>query len=114
MAGCRLSRVVHRLLPPEIIEERKQKSKPVTSVLHKPRHEDLKYTGLDDILVKFARCCHPLPGESIVGYITRGRGVTVHTTDCLSVESSNTIQSGGWRWSGMCSKRRHTRRVSPW
>ena len=42
--------------------------------------------GLNDILVNFARCCHPLPGDSIVGYITRGRGVTVHTTECLSVD----------------------------
>jgi GTP pyrophosphokinase len=78
--------VVHRLLPPEIIEERKQKSKPVTSILRKPRHDGIKVQGLNDILVNFARCCHPLPGDSIVGYITRGRGVTVHTTDCLSVE----------------------------
>ncbi len=78
--------VVHRLLPPEVIEERKQKSKPVTSVPRKPRHDGIKVQGLNDILVNFARCCHPLPGDSIVGYITRGRGVTVHTTECLSVE----------------------------
>jgi len=78
--------VVHRLLPPEVIEERRQKSKPVTSVPRKPRHDGIKVQGLNDILVNFARCCHPLPGDSIVGYITRGRGVTVHTTECLSVE----------------------------
>jgi GTP pyrophosphokinase len=78
--------VVNRLLPPEIIEERKQKSKPVTPVLRQPRHDGIKVQGLNDILVNFARCCHPLPGDSIVGYITRGRGVTVHTTECLSVE----------------------------
>jgi len=78
--------VVHRLLPPEIVEERKQKTKPVASVQHKPRQDGIKVQGLDDILINFARCCHPLPGDSIVGYITRGRGVTVHTTDCLSVE----------------------------
>jgi GTP pyrophosphokinase len=78
--------VVHRLLPPEIIEERKQKSKPSTPVVRKPRHDGIKVQGLNDILVNFARCCHPLPGDSIVGYITRGRGVTVHTTECLSVD----------------------------
>ena len=78
--------VVHRLLPPEVIEERKQKSKPVTPVVRKPRHDGIKVQGLNDILVNFARCCHPLPGDSIVGYITRGRGVTVHTAECLSVD----------------------------
>jgi GTP diphosphokinase / guanosine-3',5'-bis(diphosphate) 3'-diphosphatase len=78
--------VVHRALPPEIIEERKQKSKVLTSVRRKPREDGVKVHGLDDILITFARCCNPLPGESIVGYVTRGRGVTIHTTDCLSVE----------------------------
>jgi GTP diphosphokinase / guanosine-3',5'-bis(diphosphate) 3'-diphosphatase len=38
--------------------------------------------GEDGIMVRFARCCSPLPGDSIVGFITRGRGVTVHTRDC--------------------------------
>src|SRR5690606_38053545 len=38
--------------------------------------------GEDGIMVRFARCCSPLPGDSIVGCITRGRGVTVHTRDC--------------------------------
>jgi len=78
--------VVHRVLPPEIVEERKQKSQTVTPSPRKPRQDGIKVQGLDDILINFARCCHPLPGDSIVGYITRGRGVTVHTTDCLSVE----------------------------
>ncbi|MGK5082108.1 bifunctional (p)ppGpp synthetase/guanosine-3',5'-bis(diphosphate) 3'-pyrophosphohydrolase [Bdellovibrionota bacterium FG-1] len=38
--------------------------------------------NLDDILIRFGRCCSPLPGDSIVGFITRGRGVTVHTVTC--------------------------------
>jgi guanosine-3',5'-bis(diphosphate) 3'-pyrophosphohydrolase len=38
--------------------------------------------NLDDILIRFGRCCNPLPGDSIVGFITRGRGVTVHTATC--------------------------------
>ena len=39
------------------------------------------------MLVRFARCCSPLPGDEIVGYITRGRGVTVHKADCINVLS---------------------------
>jgi guanosine-3',5'-bis(diphosphate) 3'-pyrophosphohydrolase len=38
--------------------------------------------NLDDVLIRFGRCCHPLPGDSIIGFITRGRGVTVHTGTC--------------------------------
>jgi GTP diphosphokinase / guanosine-3',5'-bis(diphosphate) 3'-diphosphatase len=38
--------------------------------------------GIDDVLVRFGRCCNPVPGDSIVGFITRGRGVTVHTGHC--------------------------------
>jgi GTP pyrophosphokinase len=46
----------------------------------------IKVKGLDDILVRLAKCCNPLPGDRVVGYITRGRGVTVHRTDCQHVE----------------------------
>ena len=38
--------------------------------------------GLDDVLVRFGKCCSPLPGDSICGFVTRGRGITVHTTTC--------------------------------
>jgi GTP pyrophosphokinase len=42
----------------------------------------IKVQGEDDILVRFSKCCSPLPGDAIVGFITRGRGVTVHRRDC--------------------------------
>lgn len=42
----------------------------------------IKVDGMDDLLVRFARCCNPIPGDPIVGFITRGRGITVHRVDC--------------------------------
>ncbi|MFP3869487.1 MAG: RelA/SpoT family protein [Syntrophobacteria bacterium] len=48
----------------------------------------VRVKGADDILVRFAKCCNPLPGDEIVGYITRGRGVSVHRADCTSLLSS--------------------------
>ncbi|ACU53886.1 (p)ppGpp synthetase I, SpoT/RelA [Acidimicrobium ferrooxidans DSM 10331] len=43
--------------------------------------------GLDDVLVRLARCCNPLPGDAIVGFITQGRGVAIHREDCPNVEA---------------------------
>ncbi|MCS6837965.1 MAG: RelA/SpoT family protein, partial [Bdellovibrionaceae bacterium] len=42
----------------------------------------IRVSGMDDMLVHFARCCHPIPGDNIVGFITRGRGITIHRADC--------------------------------
>ena len=41
--------------------------------------------GIDDVAVRFAKCCSPIPGDEIVGFVTRGRGVTVHRTDCINI-----------------------------
>lgn len=43
---------------------------------------------VDDLLVKFAQCCNPLPGDDIVGFITRGHGISVHTTKCINYKSA--------------------------
>jgi GTP pyrophosphokinase len=45
----------------------------------------VRIRGVDDLLVRFAKCCAPVPGDGIVGFITRGRGLTVHGRDCLTV-----------------------------
>jgi len=42
----------------------------------------IQISGVDDVMVRFGKCCNPLPGDEIVGFITRGRGVTVHSADC--------------------------------
>ncbi|MDD3219885.1 MAG: bifunctional (p)ppGpp synthetase/guanosine-3',5'-bis(diphosphate) 3'-pyrophosphohydrolase [Lachnospiraceae bacterium] len=41
--------------------------------------------GIDDVAVRFSRCCNPIPGDEIVGFVTRGRGVSIHRTDCVNV-----------------------------
>ncbi|MBI4515109.1 MAG: bifunctional (p)ppGpp synthetase/guanosine-3',5'-bis(diphosphate) 3'-pyrophosphohydrolase [Deltaproteobacteria bacterium] len=49
----------------------------------------VRVSGVEDMLVRFGKCCDPLPGERILGFITRGRGVTVHTIDCPRVLESD-------------------------
>lgn len=62
----------------EIIEKNKNKS-----AQKKPGKSNIVVSGISNILVRSAKCCSPLPGETITGFITRGRGVTVHRSDCL-------------------------------
>lgn len=42
--------------------------------------------GTEDLMVRFAKCCNPIPGDSIIGFVTRGRGISVHKADCTNVE----------------------------
>jgi GTP diphosphokinase / guanosine-3',5'-bis(diphosphate) 3'-diphosphatase len=76
--------VVHHFLPEEELkkdeaaEKTKKKDAAAASV-------GVSLTGIDDIMVRYAKCCDPIPGDEIVGYISRGRGVIVHTADCRHV-----------------------------
>jgi GTP diphosphokinase / guanosine-3',5'-bis(diphosphate) 3'-diphosphatase len=55
--------------------------------------------GVDDILIKFGKCCQPVPGDSIIGYITRGYGVTVHRTNCVNAMKMSPERQIDVEWS---------------
>ena len=58
-----------------------------------PGAAGVRIEGLDDVLVRLSRCCTPVPGDEIMGFVTRGRGVSVHRTDCANAESLASSQN---------------------
>ncbi|WDL99583.1 RelA/SpoT family protein [Alicyclobacillus sp. ALC3] len=53
----------------------------------KPTGSGVRVRGIDNLLIRFARCCNPVPGDEIIGFVTRGRGVSVHRQDCPNIDS---------------------------
>nr|HID13991.1 bifunctional (p)ppGpp synthetase/guanosine-3',5'-bis(diphosphate) 3'-pyrophosphohydrolase [Anaerolineae bacterium] len=61
--------------------------------------EGIQVRGTGDLLTRLARCCYPLPGDDIIGYVTRGRGVTIHRRDCpniLRLRDTERLIEAGW------------------
>ena len=63
------------------VEENAQAAKPQ----HMRSKNGITVKGIHDVAVRFSKCCSPLPGDEIVGFVTRGRGVSIHRTDCVNV-----------------------------
>ncbi len=99
------SKLIGDLLPedPGVDERLKQTSSPMERIFQRAARASrnkigVKVGGFEDILVRFARCCEPLPGDRIVGFITRGRGVAVHQADCPQVLQSDQMRQVEVEW----------------
>ncbi|MEE9258610.1 MAG: bifunctional (p)ppGpp synthetase/guanosine-3',5'-bis(diphosphate) 3'-pyrophosphohydrolase [Nitrospinaceae bacterium] len=84
--------VVEKLLPKEKLEEKRKDDAARLKLKEKTRPKEsenaIKVTCFDaDILLRVGQCCNPVPGDPIIGYITRGRGVTVHHFDCPGISA---------------------------
>ncbi len=96
-----IEQIIQRLIPKEELEALKAKvksdeeesflKKAIKSATKKSEARNaIVVEGVDDLLVRYARCCNPVPGESIVGFITRGRGVTIHQANCTRALDTDT------------------------
>ena len=71
------------------IEEINSFSKRLTKSVKKKSNKDnaIIVDGMDDLMVRIAKCCNPIPGDPIIGFVTRGRGITVHMKKCSDIEN---------------------------
>lgn len=96
-----LAKVIPSLVPKELLENPPEENvfqKFVKRVTGKGASA-VSVKGIEDVLVRFARCCNPIPGDEIVGFITRGRGVTVHHAQCPTAMEAEPARRIDVAWS---------------
>ncbi len=73
-------------------DQAKEEPVPEVKPVKRPKHQSVGVSiqGMDGLLVRVARCCNPVPGDDIIGFITRGRGVSVHRRDCPNLARQDT------------------------
>jgi GTP diphosphokinase / guanosine-3',5'-bis(diphosphate) 3'-diphosphatase len=82
------SAVIREILPEEEVEEAKTRPVgPFQRLSDKIRgtNRGVRIQGLDNLMVRYSQCCQPVPGDDVIGYVTAGRGVSIHRTDCPNV-----------------------------
>jgi GTP diphosphokinase / guanosine-3',5'-bis(diphosphate) 3'-diphosphatase len=82
------SAVIKELFPEKTVAEaRKRASSPLQRIARKIRKSDrgVRIQGVDNLMVRYSQCCQPVPGDDVIGYVTAGRGVSIHRKDCPNV-----------------------------
>ena len=94
------TRVVERLLPDEAAAV--EPEPPVITEPKRGRRREGKaaivVAGIDDVMVRFPRCCSPVPGDDVIGFVTRGRGITVHRRSCPRALDSDPLRQIECAW----------------
>ena len=92
--------LLRRLLPADQLHEKTKESR-LSTLIRKVvtrRPSSVIVKGMDSIFVRLGNCCHPVPGDPIVGFITRGRGVTIHSKECPKVLESDPARAVEVTW----------------
>ncbi len=80
------NQIIGKIVPQEKLESQKQQEegrlKRIFQKFTRGAKDALLIKGIDNVMVRYAGCCNPLPGDKVIGFITRGRGVTIHAADC--------------------------------
>jgi guanosine-3',5'-bis(diphosphate) 3'-pyrophosphohydrolase len=88
------TRVIRLFQPEAEAEPAEPVGRPARRRAQKPRGKGVIVEGVDDLLVRLAKCCTPVPGDPIVGFLTRGRGVSVHRDDCPNAKALQSSDEG--------------------
>jgi GTP pyrophosphokinase len=94
---------LYALLHPQEADPSPQPAAP-NKETHQRKQEGIGISGVDGVLVRFAKCCNPVPGDPVVGYISRGLGITVHTLDCVNVPNMEPERLISVNWDGEVDK----------
>jgi GTP pyrophosphokinase len=82
-----VNKVLHRLKTTEVAEEESVPMKPKARHTVASQAVGITVPGVEDVLVRLAKCCNPVPGDEICGYISLGKGITIHREDCPNVRA---------------------------
>jgi len=77
--------VLNKIIPESVKPAGKIKT--IISTFKRGRDNAIKIKGIDGLVIRYAKCCNPIPGDGIIGFITRGRGLTIHVEDCPNVHT---------------------------
>ena len=102
--GVSLSKIIQRIKEEQLRHQKEQAAlnpKPFEDIEannQRSRRKGIIIEGIDNCLVKFAQCCNPLPGDPVIGFVTRGFGVSVHKLDCINVINNMDSEENKERW----------------
>jgi GTP pyrophosphokinase len=88
------NQIIGKILPQERLEQQREEQEEgrlrslFKKITHGPK-DAILIKGIDNVMVRYAGCCNPLPGDRVVGFITRGRGVTIHAADCQNAKDDD-------------------------